>query len=313
MDIKIPKNHNDFLKLIDKIDTELKKRNVPIYGRPIEAAREFAKKLKIEIKLGPNCQAIPNRYDGDSLAGHIYEWYQKRYGERLKINFSPGSAAIIIRGDVWKINTPRVFGVVRLTSDRVLDKYPAIKKATFGPNPPIYNILRSIEGFPSDLALTLNNSELAHILSFAKYLLDTLHIIEYLRGKKLPLISEAKADYDSAVSYIFMLPPQYGLSKWGSLQFIEKLLKCFLSIKGVGLLKTHELKKLSVLAQENGLPILSKSSIEKVQCSAGVRYGENVFTLEEAVDAHHASLIICNVIVVEIMKLVSEKAKNITK
>lgn len=304
----ILKNHNEFIELIEKIDAQFKKNDVPIHGRPIEAVRECAKKLKIEIKLGPNCKAIPGKYNWETLTGHINDWYEKRYGERLKENFSPGSAAFLIKGDVWKINTPLILGKVRFTVDRDLDKYAEAKKVGFAPNLPIYNVLKSIEGFTPEVASTLSNYELFDILAFIKWLSDILHILIYLRTKQLSFIYEAKADYDSAVFYIFMR--QYGLSKWGSLQFVEKLLKCFLSFKGVRVPKTHELIKLSGLAKENGLPNILKSAIEKVQCAAGVRYGEDVVPLEEAVAAHHASLIICNVIVLELKKLIFEKSKN---
>jgi hypothetical protein len=60
------------------------------------------------------------------------------------------------------------------------------------------------------------------------------------------------------------------------------------------------------------LPKLSKSNIEKVQCAAGVRYGEYVVTLKEAVSAHHASLIICNLICLELKNLFVKKDNNKT-
>jgi hypothetical protein len=154
--------------------------------------------------------------------------------------------------------------------------------------------LRCVEGLSVDYAKILTNNELINILIFFKFLVETLYLIQYLRLR--PFISGAKADYDSSVLNIFTTFPNYGLSKWGSLQFIGKFIKCHIAIMGLKIPKTHDLTKLSILARQNGLPKLSESLIAMIQCTAGVRYGEINVTLEEAVFAHHAALRLCNYI-----------------
>lgn len=289
-----PKTESEFLILIEEIDENFKSRKIPIYLRPIEAVREFVKRLGTSLKLGPACKAVPGKFSGESLTGHIFNWYSKKYGERLKIDFSPGHAAILIKGDAWKIVTPGILGSVRFTCDRNLNKYGNVPKLSFGSDRPVHNVLRYVEGLSTDYAKILTNNELIDILQFFNFLIDTLYLVQHLRQK--PFVSEAKADYDSSVLNIFTTFSNYGLSKWGSLQFIEKFIKCHLAIMGLKIPKTHDLTKLSILARQNGLPNLSSSLIAMIQCPAGVRYGEIHVTLEEAVFAHHAALRLCNYI-----------------
>jgi hypothetical protein len=72
MSSSFPKTESEFIILIEKIDEDFKSRKVPIHARPIEAVREFVKFVGTGLKLGPACQAVPGRYSGESLTGHIF-------------------------------------------------------------------------------------------------------------------------------------------------------------------------------------------------------------------------------------------------
>ena len=54
--------------------------------------------------------------------------------------------------------------------------------------------------------------------------------------------------------------------------------------------KVHNLTKLSALTATAGLHEADQQLLAAVQCSAGVRYGEEVVSVAEAVAAHHAAL-----------------------
>ena len=83
------------------------------------------------------------------------------------------------------------------------------------------------------------------------------------------------------------------LSKWGSLQAVEKFLKAFISSKGVTFPHSHNLQALANLAEASGLPTLSSTNIANVQCSAGVRYGGIVVLQTDAVEAYYSAIDIC--------------------
>jgi hypothetical protein len=115
-----------------------------------------------------------------------------------------------------------------------------------------------------------------------------LQEIENISNK--PYVNEAIADLQIARASILEKPPHYGMSKWSSLQFIEKLLKSFLEIKSQPIPMHHNLQKIAQTAQTIGLILPNANLLASVQCIAGVRYGEVQVTLEEAISAHHASL-----------------------
>jgi hypothetical protein len=107
-------------------------------------------------------------------------------------------------------------------------------------------------------------------------------------------VKEAIGDIHVSVTHLFATPPQYGLSKWSSLQAVEKLLKAFIHQQGGQVERIHKLEKLSEAAESLRLPPVPRSLLDKIQCPAGVRYGEIDVTPIEAVDAHHAALAICS-------------------
>lgn len=292
---------SDFLSMMEDIDKELRRRDVPIDARPIHAIGEASKRLQIEIIGGPNLPpAVAGRYDTLTLAAHISDWYQARYGDRLKIHLGPGSVALLIRGDPWRLVLPRIFGTVTVTCDPDLEKYKNEPILNIGKRRQIPNILNCINDLPSGFAATLTDVECKEILDFFTSCLSCLQEMETIAGK--PYLKEALADLDAAVSHIFTRPPQYGHSKWSSLQFVEKLLKSFLEQKGAKIPRHHKLTKIAQDAQAVGLEPLNPHLISIVQCSAGVRYGEISVTLEEAIKAHHASLDLAKRLTAQIKK-----------
>jgi len=274
-------NKSEFLRLIEEINASLIRDNVSIPLRPMSAISKFYVNHKIYAPVVPDGPPIPGDYNGDSLSAHINEWYQKKYGDRLKINFSPGSAALLIRGDAWRIDFPLLYGKFRMAFDRDLQK-PG-------------NALRLIKGLTPEYAKSLSPNDLQEIARFFCLAFDAIQrLCEIARD---PLIETARSDLISAVNNIFIQHPNYGQSKWASLQFSEKLLKCFIKKSGGNYPKRgHNLKLLAKLAVDKGLQILPTSIINKIQCSARVRYGEEEVSLNDAIEAHHASLVICSVL-----------------
>jgi len=297
----IPKDEPQFLEFIQEIDNDLKNRNISIDKRPFHAIMEAAKRLDIELIFPPaNDIAVSGIYYGDSLLAHISNWYEERYKNRLKVFSGLGHVAVLIKGDPWKIIIPLILSA-NFICHYDLEKYKNVEgiNANFIPT---YNILGFIDGFQVSLAKELTREELNYISRIFIAGLNALHSIKEIRSK--PLISEANADLESAMSYIFLDPPQYGFSKFSSLQFVEKLLKCYLKLRNKKFRRAHNLSELVELTKQNGLTYIPKQSlIDKVQCLGGVRYGEIPVLLKEAIEAHHASIEICENIAPEIKTL----------
>lgn len=295
---KYPETEADFLSLIENIDIELKKRDIPIHSRPVHAFSEVCKRLRISIPFVPDSSPVQGEYSGSSLSAHIHLWYQNRYGDRLKINFYPESVAILIRGDLWKINFPLFYGRFRLVFGPFLDRNK--------PSPDHDEIypLRWIEGFTPGLAMSLNRTEIQYIAGFISFTLQAIRKLQAVQYERY--IPEARVDLANAVSSLFLSRPNYGQSKWASLQFAEKLFKSFLTLKKVVFpkgKKGHDLAELAKISEDNGLRGIKPLLVASIQCESGVRYGETQVDASEAIRAHHASLIVCNMACPEIGNL----------
>jgi len=148
-----------------------------------------------------------------------------------------------------------------------------------------------VNGLTENYVKSLKTEELKNI--FNSFLLgnDTRNEMETLFD--ITLVQQAKGDLDASVAHIFSNPPQYGLSKWASLQSTEKLLKAFIEEKTGSYKFTHILKDLTKDAEKVGLRKNPTALTDLIQCPPDVRYGNSVVSLNEAIQAHHALLDIC--------------------
>lgn len=284
---------NEFNKMIEEIDNDFKRKDMPIFQRPMYAIGKVCLRLNTSLRIAPRGLPIRGDYSGDSLVAHIDEWYKKRYGDRLKTDFSPGSVAVLIKGDPWKIKFPLLYGKTKLIFDPNLEKFKGESKIKIN-EPIIVNPLNCIDKFTTGIAKSLSKHDMKELAKFFMFAFEIIKKLYEIKTK--PFVLEANSDLETAVNNLFSYPHNYGQSKWASLQFTEKLFKCFLKLKKVNFPKKHDLEHLANLAFQSGLKAIPLDIIKNIQCSAGVRYGEEIVTLKEAVDAHHSSLRICAIL-----------------
>jgi hypothetical protein len=106
-------------------------------------------------------------------------------------------------------------------------------------------------------------------------------------------VTQAKADIKVTLSHLFSSPPNYGLSKWSSLQAVEKFIKAYIERRGNTPPFSHDLARLATDAELLGLPTVPRTDLAKIQCSADVRYGQIPVGLNEAVEAHQTAISVC--------------------
>ena len=104
---------------------------------------------------------------------------------------------------------------------------------------------------------------------------------------------QAWTDLEASVDCILRRPPEYGVSRWNSLQAVEKFLKTYLQEKRRPFPKSHDLHKLAALANDVGYGGLVPAMSNAVQCGAGVRYGGEPSSRERAVLAHKMAVMLC--------------------
>ncbi len=293
---------DDFLNLMEEIDAELQKESVPIHARSIQAISKIAPLIQEDLPITSERKTpVKGIYSGIDLSIRISRWYKDRYGERMKVN--PSSyIAIMIREDVYKLRLPYFAGSLELICR------PELIGAELGPRirndgkPVRVNVLNHVEGLTKNYAESLLDEELWEVPN--RFLMG-LHAVELIRegAKHFSLLPEASGNIANSVELMFSTPPQYGFSKWESLQATEKVLKAFISAKGAKFRFTHILDDLALSAELLGLPLIPRAELNDIQCSPQIRYGTVAVSPREAVTAHQAALSVCGGISVALIKL----------
>lgn len=280
----------DFQTLIETVDNELKDKGFQIFQRPLSAWFEISSRFNLNLRFPPfKKTASDNTYRGDDLTIRIFQWYDNKYGDKL--NFDPTwKIAILIRGDAYRLQILLAFGAF----------VGVCSKETFGKKPPPIssngelpqmNILNLVDGLTEGYVKTLKSEELKNI--FDNFMLGNYARFEMETLLDKTLVEQAKGDIEAAVTHIFSNPPQYGLSKWASLQATEKIIKAYIEEQNNKFPHTHILKELTEKAEPLGLREIPDILLDLIQCSPSVRYGTPAVSLIESVQAHHACLDIC--------------------
>ena len=289
--IEPPRTEKEFNAMMDDMDATLTNDGVAIGWRSLNALAIAASKIGITLAV-VDVAPTPGVYEGDSLSAWIHQWYKDRYGEeRLKVRMGPGSVTLLIRGTPWKMDFPRV-GNVEFICHPDLNFGKDRRITTRGTA--VYNVLWAIKGFPAGLASSLSNEEQKSIFDFFLLARGPLERLQFYKTE--PFISAALGDLEAAIEHILNNIPHYGLSKWASLQFVEKLIKQLLTKKTIRFKFNHDLKGLAELAAQSGLPSLPIELINRIMCSAQIRYNEGGTTLDKAISAHHASIAIADIL-----------------
>lgn len=283
-----PESELEFLRLVEQIDTSLAEKEIPISLRVFPALKLASELLKTQIPITTQKKSPTlGSYKGEDLTLRVVNWYDQLYGDRMLHDFTPGRTLLLLRGDIWILHPPRFYGhAIAFCSKSEPTFRPPNGRGTVR-----YNILDAIKELTPGLRNALSTQELGYIERVFELGNTALQELESIPN--LAMVTDAFADLNAAVFHLTVRNRHHGLSKWASLQAVEKMLKAFLKEK-TGQFKTgHELKPLALAAEHAGLQPIDRKLLQTVQCPADVRYGEVAVTLSEAVDAHHASLGIC--------------------
>lgn len=281
--------HTDFNAYLEKIDAEMRRDNVPIRARQLQALSRISSEygdMEFNISYAMTLKEDDIvGYEGDALTRRIIIWFEELYGDLLKISFLGGKSVALVRGDPYLMNIPIVLGNVKFASDvetlgqsgrrekdgktlvNVFDCLSDITEAT------IVRVSRS-DGF------RLANELRANTYRFRK----ATEIGEYEN------VFDIRTDLDSAAQHIVTGRSSFGMSRWHSLQVAEKALKSVLSCQMLDFPKVHDLFE---LVHASGMLGISPLALDAAMCLPSVRYESDHSTLDQAINAHHASLDIC--------------------
>lgn len=278
-----------FESLVDKIDGEFGETDIKFHQRPLHAFSKLTQLVdpKGIFQMNSDETVAHDDYSNDALCAQVHRWYEKRYGDRIKIHMGPGSYILMIKNEPWEVIFPLCYGQNNFTIDSNLAKKDRNYITESGKTIPSVNILCHVVDMTSYVANSLSPSEKQVILSDYLYGLNAVQSLRSLESA--PFMEQAANDYDVSVSNIFHKYPDYNNSKWAALQFAEKSMKSLLQLNNVKFGRNHDLTGLAKSLRTIGI-IIPQQIIDNIQCKAAVRYGEEKVTRNEAILAVKSAL-----------------------
>lgn len=284
-----PATVEEFDQMMASLDKHLASFGSGPEQRPLTAAMLVSSKLGFDGT--PILGGSPDRGDPFSPAdvlARVHEWYEENYGDKIKIDFSPGSVVISLHGNLWEIKMPKVWGHFEpfISTDLTQDG-PQIAVRN---SPPVrHNILRSVQGMTQAYANRLNHDDFFQIGGWFGSGYQAMVCLDDLKGHDL--FDEARGDYRHSVDAL-LTSRELSKARWDTAQCAEKILKGLLARDGHTYpthgSKGHDIELLGGLLNEKLGIDLQKADLTRIYCSPDVRYGVQKSTIEEALAAHQS-------------------------
>ncbi|MEG3153515.1 HEPN domain-containing protein [Sphingomonas sp. RB1R13] len=291
MTVARPAEHGpQFEAMMAQIDFKLTQDGVDIPSRPMLALREVSLRYQLEMPLsgGDPARLPPNLRQNAALSDAIDRWYKTNYGGRLKEDPCPARIVLLLDGDLYALRVPRIFGSVNFVVTRQWLDAPGISRG-----PATANIVQLIDGMTPAKAARLSDAGLETIGSA----FETVVLAAYtLEGTDHPLTAIALGDAGVAVEALMARGGRYGDAKWASLQVAEKVLKAAIDRAGAEPKPTHNLTALANALTSTGLVFNASAQIAAIQCSPGIRYGDEPCSRDEALAAQKAAYELINIL-----------------
>ena len=281
---------DDITPVIREIDNELKAEGVRPQGRPMAAVIKFGQRFGMSMLIAKPSVAVSDELMGSwKYSEGIYAWYDEVYGDQTKMDPSANARVVVLAdGDLWELRLPIIYGACSIYADRKL----VDSKDEKGVGSSVMNVCNALTDVTQARLDQFSDYDIGEVFSQFQIGMDVRHAFDrFLKSNNF--FPESQSDMATAVMQITAQIPNYGQSRWASLQFAEKFMK--------GLLKeiddnpppfTHKLGELHA-ELEKSIPDLNlKALLPDVECTAKVRYGEEVSTREQAYAAHKSSLLL---------------------
>src|SRR5690554_4709421 len=114
----------EFLRKMELIEEKLRTKNMDISHRVLEAFIEFEKDYE-GVLWGPSVEVLKRLhkpFEGVNLFEEIKKWYSLRYGEKFNMQTDVGEIPVFIRGEIFMIKIPLVYGAPQIDVLRLVDK-----------------------------------------------------------------------------------------------------------------------------------------------------------------------------------------------
>lgn len=292
--MKIP---DDISPILREIDQSLKEKAIPPHSRPIMAVIEFGNRFHISLPLAqlpPG--APPELFETSIYTDKIYLWYKERYGDLIKADFSEkAKVAVLADGDIWEMRIPLIFGTAVIEVKRHIPKH---SHNLIGTQVLDINACASLTGITEGRLQHFSDTDLNEVYGLFVIGLDVREAFNRFR-KADPMFAAAEDDWFAAVGHMTNQSPNWGQSRWSSLQMTEKFMKGMIAIIGEHAVpRVHKLKELHDILARSIRSIDFQHLIADIQCDASVRYNDprTPSTRQQAYASHKASLLVIRVL-----------------
>lgn len=286
---QFPQNEDEFNALMQAIDEAQTKEGVGIPGRTLDAIRRVGMEYGLELPIGTPPAGAPAHFvDNAKISARINDWFNAMYGDRMKIDMTAGRAVISIAGDLYTIKSPRIFGSAQF----VLRRDFIAKPSSPSRGPAICNVVQLVENLTEAKAKTLSDDALRRLWEDFIVGFEALDKLETTQDE--PLIRMAFGDIQTAVIKLMDRGDRFGESKWASLQAAEKTLKAAIRLQGATFKYSHKLQDVFNELAAAGVTVNAQPYVAAIQCTPGIRYGEETCSRDEALAAHRATLQLVN-------------------
>ena len=286
---------DEFELALREIDEELKRDGIPPHGRGMNALIKFGERFRLSMPFNKPQPGVPPEVAVNwSHTERIFRWFEDVYGERNKFDPSAGrKVAVLANGDMWEIRLPMIWG--RLIP--VFEKNLTLSRPIISTVPRPHNISNSITSITDRRLQQFNEDDTNEVYGHFVVGLEVCEALDRFR-KSHPLFTEAQSDMATAVAMLTAHSPNYGQSRWASLQFAEKFMKGLIHVIGNGdPNQGHRVRRLHNELVKSIRDMNFLHLIDDIECDAAVRYGEVPSTRAQAYAAHKASLLLVRALV----------------
>lgn len=284
-----PATVEEYDKMMVSLDRHLASLGLGPAQRPLNAALVVSSTLGLSgtpILGGSGDRGEP--FSPKDLLARVHDWYEETYGDKTKIDFSPGSIVVSLHGNLWEMKMPKVSGSFQpfLNPDLRNDGNHI---ATTGSPPVRHNILCSLQGMTVAYAKRLSKDDM--LLIAGKFITGYEAVVCLGDLKGHDFFNEARGDYRHSVDAL-LTGHEFSKARWDSAQCAEKVLKGLLARDGhtypTSGPKGHDIEHLGSLVKDKLGIDLPKADLALVYCAPAVRYGQEKSSVEQSLAAHEA-------------------------
>jgi hypothetical protein len=286
--INQPAMEPEFEAMMASLDIHLANCGILPHQRAFAAQSLVARTLGMTFAIPPPPRRSPHAFHADDTIHWVSDWFKAIYGKRINPHFEARSMAVDIRGTLWRMRLPVIYGTIQWFFDPDLDN-KGISLALRAPA--TGNAFTLIEDFTLALAQRLSHDEIKEIGAALLLGFKGVDALDFF--KEHVLFDQAHLDYAHSVDALIS-GIAWNKARWETAQAAEKTIKGLLKLAG----KTyptqgkdaHNIGHLGGLAADHLGVAIPKSILESIDCKPAVRYGEEEGTKSQAFAAHQAFL-----------------------